>query len=114
MSDDRMPGTQDQVTHQLGEVAGILRMTVVGLENVRQSVERLTERAAFKADVEALRHDMEREIGAINAGREKDKTDINKLVNELQRWMWVCVGGASIVAVILGMIDFGFKLSIAS
>ncbi len=83
------------IERQLGEVVGTLRMTVAGMESLKESVERLTERAAFRGDVEALR-----------AEQTEDIKKLNRKVDTLQRWMWVCVGGGTVFA---GAVAFFIK-----
>lgn len=57
-------GTNAGIERQLGEVVGTLRATVQGLDHVRQSLERLGERAAFKGDLEALRTELTNSLAA--------------------------------------------------
>ena len=98
----------DPTAQQLGEVIGTLRMTVEGLKETRASIEKLAERAAFKADLEQMQRDLLEKIedlGEAVAGA-------NAKASQVQRMMWMGTGAFALLTFLLRFIEIPARLTI--
>lgn len=115
MSDGVGSGQSSNIERQLGEVVGTVRMAVAAIETMRDTVERLAERAAFRADLEALRIDLRRDISDMEMRLEHYQGEMERQrqayqealerqrgpVSVIQRWMWMVIGGSAVVVSLL-------------
>jgi FtsZ-binding cell division protein ZapB len=76
------------IERQLGDVVGTVRMAVAAIETLRETVERLAERAAFKADLEGMKSEYHRRIEDVNRANQ----ELEKKHAITQRWMWMSMG----------------------
>jgi len=100
------PVTAASIDRQLGEMVGTVRMTVTAMENLRLSVERLTERAAFKGDLEMVRAELSKELEAARTELKAELKSEKVKIDGLQKWMWLCMGGSTVLATVLRYVDF--------
>jgi len=105
MSNDRSIGdhtTAASIERQLGEMVGTVKMTVTAVDNLRQSVERLVERAAFKGDLDSLRREIATDLDGLKAEIKAEREKIGGL----QRTVWLASGGAFVIGLLLKFVDF--------
>jgi hypothetical protein len=100
------------IERQLGEVIGTLKATVQGLETLRLSVERLTERAAFKGDLDSMRVEILSQITKMRVELENEIAGEKKKMDAMRLWIATATGVGIAVGFILKFIDFGFRISI--
>lgn len=86
-------------SRELGEVIGTLKMTVVAVENLRETVDRLVQRAAFKSDIEQLRADQSEQLGDLRVQLREEMDElkaegdaIKDRISALQRLVWIGTG----------------------
>lgn len=102
---------------QLGEMIGTVKMTVGAIETLRQTVERLTERAAFKNDLDAVQVDIQRRLDKTDDDVRENKVKLSEEIKSLsdkisglQRWMWICIGAATVLGILLRNADLISKV----
>lgn len=109
MSDSVSRGSVEQ---QLGEVVGTVKMLTTTVDNLRQSIEKLTERAAFKSDVEAVKLELTQEfdqkIDDLQNELDKEKTKVSKL----QTIMYMVWGGSAVLGFLFKFVDLGIRVHI--
>jgi hypothetical protein len=108
MSDLNNPTTASSIERQLGEVVGTVRMTVAAIDNLRISVERLTERAAFRSDVDAVRDELRGEIEVLRENLSKRDSEIRKA----QIWMATVTGIGLAITALMKFVDFGLRVTV--
>jgi hypothetical protein len=101
------PG-QVSIERQLGDVVGTVRMAVSAIEALRETVERLAERAAFRADLEALRTEMHREVEELATELQRQRSSNN----QVQRWVWMAMGGLAVVTFIFNVLRPALRVSL--
>lgn len=102
---------------ELGEVVGTLKMTVnavdqlrEGVEHLRESVQRVVERAAFKSDLEAVRSEFIKEIDDLRLEGVKANEATNTKIAVLQKWMWMGMGALAAIGAIGRFIRFPARI----
>jgi type VI protein secretion system component VasF len=93
------PG-QVSIERQLGDVVGTVRMAVSAIEALRETVERLAERAAFRADLEALRSEMRREMEDLEVQLQRQSSS----ASHVQKWVWMAMGGLAVITFIVNIL----------
>jgi len=106
------PAGVSGIERQLGEVVGTLRATVHGLETLRLSVERLTERAAFKGDLDGLRAELLAQIDEMKDELRGEISGEKKKVDVIRIWIATAAGVGVAIAFILKFMDFGLRLTL--
>ena len=103
------PG-QVSIERQLGDVVGTVRMAVSAIEALRETVERLAERAAFRADLEALRSEMHRQVEDLESEVERQRSS----AGQVQKWVWMAMGGLAVVTFIFNVLRPAIRLSVGN
>lgn len=96
------------IERQLGDVVGTVRMAVAAIETLRETVEKLAERAAFRADLEAVKTDLHRQIEDLKNQNTETKRLADEKVEKLrtahsatQKWIAMATGGLMVVTTLL-------------
>jgi Flp pilus assembly protein TadB len=91
---------QVSIERQLGDVVGTVRMAVSAIEALRETVERLAERAAFRADLEALRGEMHRQMEDLENELQRQRGS----ASQVQKWVWMAMGGLAVITFIVNIV----------
>lgn len=112
------PGTAAGIERQLGEVVGTVRMTVTAIESLRQSIERLAEKSAFKGDLDQTRVSFAEDLRKTETRMQDEITSLSGSVNSLKskvdqmKTLFASItGGAVVLGVLLKFVDFGVKIT---
>lgn len=97
--------SQVSIERQLGDVVGTVRMAVSAIDTLRETVERLAERAAFRSDLEAVKGDLHRQIEDAKSEAERNKMVMSQELerqrssfSSIQRWVWMAMGGLAVIS----------------
>lgn len=94
------PSGTSSLERQLGEVVGTMRMTVNAVESLRESVEKLAERSAFRADLDAARHEWSDRFERERSERKEEQVSDRAKFSELQRRVYIASGALAALAFI--------------
>lgn len=98
------------IRRELGEVVGTLKMTVATVDKLTESVERLVERAAFKADLEALKGELHDMAAKDRIDSIKEIDSLKSKVAGLQKWMWMGMGALATIGALGKFIQFPARI----